>query len=45
MYTTPEEASAAYVEAKEAYVKELALEWKDKIEPRAFEALMNWTVY
>ena len=44
-YKTPEEASAAYVEAKEAYVKELALEWKDKIEPRAFEALMNWTVY
>lgn len=44
-YATPEEASAAYVIAKEAYVKELALEWKDKIEPRAFEALMNWTVY
>lgn len=45
MYATPEEASAAYVIAKEAYVKEIALEWKDKIEPRAFEALMNWTVY
>lgn len=45
MYATPEEASAAYVQAKEAYVKELALEWKDRIEPRAFEALMNWTVY
>lgn len=44
-YKTPEEASAAYVLTKEAYVKELALEWKDKIEPRAFEALMNWTVY
>lgn len=44
-YKTPEEASAAYVVAKEAYVKEVALEWKDKIEPRAFEALMNWTVY
>lgn len=44
-FSTPEEASAAYVIAKEAYVKELALEWKDKIEPRAFEALMNWSVY
>lgn len=44
-YKTTEEASAAYVIAKESYVKELALEWKDKIEPRAFEALMNWTVY
>ena len=45
VYDTQEEASAAYVEAKEAYVKELALEYKDQIEPRAFEALMNWTVY
>lgn len=44
-FICPKEASAAYVEAKEAYVKELALEWKDKIDPRAFEALMNWTVY
>lgn len=44
-FNTVEEASAAYVVAKEAYVKDVALEWKDKIEPRAFEALMNWTVY
>lgn len=44
-FITPEEASAVHVKAKEAYVKEVALEWKDKIEPRAFEALMNWTVY
>lgn len=44
-FKTSEEASAAYVVAKEAYVKELALEYKDQIEPRAFEALMNWTVY
>lgn len=44
-FNTVEEASAAYVVAKEAYIKELALEYKDQIEPRAFEALMNWTVY
>ena len=44
-FNTMEEASAAYVVAKEAYVKELALEYKDQIEPRAFKALMNWTVY
>lgn len=44
-FNTVEEASAAYVKAKEAYVKEVALEWKDKVEPKAFEALMNWTVY
>lgn len=44
-YDTPEEASTAYVLAKEAYVKELAQEWKDRIEPRAYQALMDWTVY
>ena len=44
-FNTIEEASAAYVKAKEAYVKEVALEWKDKVEPKAFEALMKWTVY
>lgn len=44
-FKTLEEASAAYVIAKEAHVKELALEWEDRIEPRAFKALMNWTVY
>ena len=25
-------------------VKVVALEWKDKIEPRVFEALMNWNL-
>jgi len=44
-FNTIQEASDVYVEAKEAYVKELAHKWKDKIEPRAYEALMNWTVY
>lgn len=44
-YETPEEASAAYVLAKESYVKELAHEWKDRIEPRAYQALLDWTVY
>ena len=44
-YDTPEEASAAYVLAKESYVKELAHEWKDKVEPKAYQALLNWTVY
>ena len=30
--------------AKEAYIKEVATKWKDKIDPRAYEALMNWEI-
>lgn len=44
-YKTPEEASEAYVKAKEEYVKYVAEKWKGKIEDRAYQALMNWTVY
>ena len=44
-FKTVEEASIAYVKAKEAYVKEVSLKWKGQIDTRAFEALMNWTVY
>ncbi|QGH73811.1 hypothetical protein [Vibrio phage vB_VhaM_VH-8] len=43
-HKTSELAFKAYKIAKESYVKEVALKWKDKIEPRVFEALMNWTV-
>jgi len=44
-FNTAEEASIAYVLAKEAYVKEVALKWKDKIPKNVFDALMVWTVY
>jgi len=43
-YSTPEEAHKAYKVAKEAHVKEKALEWRSKIAPNVFDALMNWTV-
>ena len=43
-FDCPKDAHEAYVIAKEAYVKETALEWKDRIDPRAFSALMNWRV-
>lgn len=43
-YTTPEEAFQAYKEAKEAYIKELANKWKDKIDNKVYEALMTWEI-
>lgn len=43
-YNTPEEAFYAYKEAKEDHIKEQALKWKDEIDRRAFEALMNYQV-
>ena len=43
-YSTPEEAFIAYKQAKEAYIKEVAEEYKGKIDNRAYEALMNYEV-
>lgn len=43
-YDTPEEAFYAYKPVKEAYIKSLAEKWKDQIDPRVYEALMNWVI-
>ena len=43
-FKTEIEAFNAYKQAKEAFVKEQANEWKSQIDPRAYEALMNYTV-
>ena len=43
-FNTEIEAFNAYKIAKEIYVKELADKWKDKIDPRAYNALMNYEV-
>lgn len=43
-YNTPEEAFNAYKMAKETYIKEVADKWKDKIEPRVYEAMYNYKV-
>lgn len=41
-FNTPDEAYQAYKSAKEVYVKEKAIEWRDRIDERVFDALMNW---
>lgn len=41
-FNCPNEAYQAYKTAKEAYVKEKALEWQDRIADNVFQALMSW---
>lgn len=44
IYDTPEEAFYVYKDLKEKHIKSLAEFWRDKIDPRAYNALMNYTV-
>ena len=39
-FDTPEQASQAYQKAKKEYMQKVALEWKDRIDKRLFDALM-----
>ena len=45
LFDTPEEAFAAYKPFKEALCKQLALKWKDEIDERLFNAMMNWQIH
>ena len=44
LFNTEIEAFKAYKKAKESFVKEQAYKWKSQIDPRAYNALMNYTV-
>ena len=43
-FKTETEAFNAYKQTKENYIKELANKWKGRVDPRAYEALMKYTV-
>ena len=43
-FPTPELAFQAYKAAKEQAIKDMAIKWKDQIDPRAYNALINYTV-
>jgi len=43
-FNTPEPAFQAYKQAKEAYIKLQAEKWKNFINPRAYAALMAYTI-
>lgn len=44
IFDTQEEALKAYKQAKESRIKELANKWKDQIDHRVYEELMNYKV-
>lgn len=43
-FNTAEEAFIIYKPFKENLCKQLALKWKDEVDPRLFEAMMKWEV-
>lgn len=43
-FSSPEEAFSAYKTAKETYVKVVAEKYKDSIDPRVYQALLEWEV-
>lgn len=43
-FDTVDQAHKSYVKAKEAHVKQVANEWRGRIDERVYEALMSWRV-
>ena len=44
-FRSSEEAFLAYKKAKEAHIKEMAKEWKDRIDERVYQALLKYEVH
>ena len=44
-FNTPQEAFNAYKPFKENLCKQLALKWKDEIDERLFNTMMNWQIH
>ena len=44
MFKTEEEAFQAYKQAKESYIKEVALKYKDQLASNVYSALCHYTV-
>ena len=44
LYDTPEEAFYHYKVSKESYIKQVALLYRDKVDNKTFEALMNYEI-
>ena len=45
LFNTPQEAFTVYKPFKENLCKQLALKWKDEIDERLFNAMMNWQIH
>ena len=44
LYDTVSEAFSAYKVTREEHIKNIANQYKDQIDPRAYNALMSWEV-
>ena len=44
-FDTAEEAFQAYKQVKESYIKEVAEKWKDSVDDKVYESLMNWEIH
>ena len=44
LFDTAEDAFQVYKKAKEVYIKEIAELWKDRIDSKVYQALLNWEI-
>ena len=44
LFDTEEDAFQVYKKAKEVHIKEIAELWKDRIDSKVYQALLNWEI-